>query len=90
MITDREIERKKENIFIYFIVGLILDQTRSCTSQSDLRSDIVADLIDSTREESSLFTTGLLFKSCRCLYVGLHDIRVHGIDGILSGEHRSR
>lgn len=71
-------------------VGLLLDKTGSGASQSDARRNFLADPLDATRQESSVSSTCFLSKGCGRFHVGLHGVRVHGVDGVLPGEHRPR
>ncbi|XP_046745406.1 uncharacterized protein LOC124410811 isoform X2 [Diprion similis] len=72
------------------VVGFVLDKTGSRTGESHSRSDVALDAFDAACEESGLFAPGILPQSSRRLYVCLHNIRLHGFDGILSGQHRPR
>lgn len=71
-------------------MGVVLDKTRGRARPSHPGSHFVAHPLHATRQESGLFTARFVFEGRRRLHVGLYDIRVHGPDGVLSGEHCSR
>jgi hypothetical protein len=82
------IQRKINNFKKYRpLVGVILDQTGSCTGSSHPRSYITANPFDAACKITGIATAGLLSKGRGRFYVGMHDLRVHGPDGVLSGKH---
>lgn len=71
-------------------VGIVLDKTWGRARPGHPGSHLVTHPLHAAREESSLFTTRFVPEGRRRLHVGLHDICVHGTDGVLSGEHCPR
>lgn len=71
-------------------VGVVLDKTRGRARPSHPGSHLAAHPLHAARQEPSLFTARFIPEGRRRLHVGLHGVRVHGADGVLSGEHRSR
>lgn len=69
-------------------MGILLDQAGGGTGSGYAGRDFPADPVDAAREEPGLAAAGLLSQGRRRLHVGLHDLRVHGADGVLPGEHR--
>lgn len=76
--------------FVFFAVGLLLDKTGSSASQSDTGRDLPADPLDAAREESGVLAPRLVPKGRGRVHVRVHGVRVHGVDGVLPGEHRPR
>lgn len=91
-------KKSKKRIYKFLIitsanlcaVGLLLDKTGSGASQSDARRNLLADPLDATRQESSVPSTCFVSKGRGRFHVCLHGVRVHGVDGVLPGEHRPR
>lgn len=71
-------------------MGVILDKTRGRARQGYSGSHLVAHPVHAARQKSSLVTARLVLEGRRRLHVGLHGVRLHGADGVLSGEHRPR
>lgn len=71
-------------------MGVVLDKTGGSAGPRYAGRDVPTDPLDATREEPGVPTAGLVSQSRGRLYVSLHDIRVHGADGVLPGEYRPR
>lgn len=87
-----KLDKRFKSIFLVSscAVGLLLDKTGSGTSQSNAGCNFLADPFDATREESSVIASCVISKGRGRVHVSLHGLRVHGVDGVLPGEHRSR
>lgn len=73
--------------FFLLKVGIVLDKTRGSSSSRYIGRNISADAIHATCQIPGLPTARLLPESGGRFHVRVHDIRVHGIDGVLFGEY---